>query len=410
MPSGFDERSANYVMAMINRGENVPLGVQNAAAKIQLGEGSDRDAKTVNNFLGNRSHGARALGRVRARVGRVGQSLASISRDVELLDQAQRTGGSTTVPQARLLNTITKEFDKLTKSKLVRSLAGDVAEAMGKNRVVAMRFLKFLGGAARLAGTTAAIAQIPFAIAERYFKTGRSVAQSMGRQLDLTRRLEIDPRTGAAIDKSARGHAGMRVGAIQAGLAALGLSDAQQRAAEEESAERKATIAALRGHLNMAGGNRTEEALADMAAAKGKTIGELTSEERAEALDAAGSDITRIENYRTDSQVKAQVDREFGGFGGARDRLFRDALATATFGIVQTTDQVKAVRTRELMIKRVAQVVKTLAQREQDLEISATKMRSARTPGESKAHRMALEQSEAEGTAYRSRHQAWSNR
>lgn len=408
MPNAFDQRAAAAIIGMQGKGENVPNDVLDAAARIQIGMGSESNVKLVHKFLGNKRGGGSALRKLRGKLKGAIQGAANISRDVELYDQASREGRSTSVAQARLVNTLTTELDKFTRSKLVRNVVSGVAQRLGADAGFAARMLKNIGRFARLGGAVATIAQIGVDLAESHLSQRKKIAEFQGSQKDLTRLLELDPRLGRRIEGAGRAIGYEQASAWQKLKAALGFGESLETDVNDVTTRLKKLRAVRRDQFARQGGGKVLAALARKAAETGGSISDLSSWQAKQAIDEALGNFGP-DTFRNDAVVNAQLDREFGGWDNVPAAGMRNYLSLYTFGLVKSESQMMELRRTELAVERMEQVIKYREARDKDRINAAAQMRAFRTPAQKLEHLVDQQRNLAQWNQYRSRHKAWSN-
>lgn len=382
----FAQDLARSIMASAVKGQNVPMDVQNAAERVQLGAGTRADLAIMMKFRGLRRTGAGAIrGAVRG-LRMFGQSVENISREASILEG--RADKGTSVDRARFVQSILGEVEKYSKTKLVKELAKDFAVNIGRDGVAASRFMSMFRGALRLGGSVAMVGAAALEWWEARTHRDDSINAARGRNIDAYRSSYVSMDRKAEIHKEALkryGYEGVLFGNAR-------LDDVGDRAAakyaEEQTEEELKFIKARRDNAKLLGVD-TGAVLAREAAKRGVSVQELTPRERAEIIDAAVDPRLNQRQYLYDEQTQRQLDYEFGTV------------------LLPKTERQREQRRFEIARERA---MKDIEKRKEAVEAArevAMKMRESRTAGERLEHSRAQANARAEFTSFASRHKTW---
>lgn len=196
------------------------------------------------------------------------------------------TAGTSAAGRANITLQITKDIEQALKTKLVKTLALSVSKYLGENPAASKLFLRSLGAGLRIGGAVATVALLGIEAADSYFETRRRAAKADIASLNLKRALQIDGRqtktTEAAIDFATKGSASV---VDQLGDD-FGVSANVKEEAEQTKQNYYKNLTKARGRLGELGINENR-VLADGAHRLGKTVGQLSDEERQSILDEA---------------------------------------------------------------------------------------------------------------------------
>lgn len=420
MASRLERNLAASVFKLQKRGSNVPPAIRAAARRVLQRKDSKSDVENIRRWLGISRSGTGAAGRVGKRFQRVQGQVFSVSRDLEQIRGAQERGESTTLQTARLFQNLNFQVQRAIKTKWAKQAAEKGAQFLGKDPVVAGRFLKALGRGLRLGGLVATATSAAFAVAEGFFKRERERQQLVSKGLDLARQINLDPRLRRQIEQRQRDvferEQGVGARARDAVEKFLGFLPSGEVDIQKRLSRQIQTASAARRIAPQILGN-VDEILARTARAKNKFVGELTPRERAEALDNALQ--ARIDplQLRNDPRIQRQLTREMNllipGVGTTTfptvTAFFRNIASEKTFGLIQSESQVREARrielAKEFMEKEIARFQRLIEEANED----ARQIRQRRTPEEALAHRERIEFAAATWNSQRSRHKAWSN-
>lgn len=166
MPGGFDERNARVVLAMAERGEAVPIDVQDAAIRMQTGAAATGDSNKVARYLGNQRSGAGGIRKFRGRVQGVVNRFTRVGTSIEMAAIAAERQSGTVAANTALFNTSMQQLTDLSKSKFMRGMAQGMAEFMGRNPQVGVQFLKAITRGLRLGGAIGGTLLVGLGIAD----------------------------------------------------------------------------------------------------------------------------------------------------------------------------------------------------------------------------------------------------
>lgn len=304
----FGEGLAAKALSMAVRGDNVPLNVQQAAARVQGGSDRPSDVGLLREFLNVRRSGAkqtrRAIGAIRGST----QPILNTWRAYDNFQNVSARGGDTSGATLNLIRTMTREVESLTRGPAFRRLAEETGRWLGKSALgqrlgisaaSGIRGARSLTRAAGMAGLgiEAAVAGAQYGLQGWDARNYNQAAG--GLRFDLSRRYGINQnymtnqanRIKQGVVSSQSGFGYIRHGLSEA-LGDLPLvghlfaSDDVQKEADEKLKARAELINKARSRSSDYG---VDALMAQIAAAKRKGIpfSELTEYEKNEAVDNA---------------------------------------------------------------------------------------------------------------------------
>lgn len=403
---GVENALANKIFRLQKQsGGNVPGEVVAAARRQKEGTASQADHDAMRSYLGIHRSGASAIGKGQKFLNKVGGKISNIQTQIQLAQGAE--GSQAVVAQSRLVSTAINELNSLTKSKGVNKIVDKVASFVTKDPAAGGRFLKALGRGLRLGGVVGTILFAGIAAGTALFEARGKLAQSVGAIKDLARQFATDPRITAAVEKQVYGIAssgklldpkiaGRVVGRIP-GMGALGalVTDYLEADIAEEAKNLQQQTLDARGKARGALldlGAHPGILLAEFASRRGKTVGELTPQERNEAVDQFIADQYDFSKFGDSNYVEGEMAK----------RVPLQKAYDAIFGLEQS-------RRDKFSLEYSNRLLKSAAQRANERKRVAEATRLARDPAENFRMRVEQEEADARWTSHRSRHRAWQN-
>jgi hypothetical protein len=406
--SRIEKNLAGRVFNLQKQAGRVPPAVLASARRILQNASGQGDVDNVRQYLGISKSGASALGKVGKKLARIQGAAFSISQDIELLQHAAQDGRPTAVATARLIGNLNDQVQQAIKSRWAQRTAEAAAKLLGRDPVIAGRLLKAVGRGLRLGGLVVTAAMGAAEVAERFFENRRQAGAAISARKDLARQLQMDPRLARAEESlSEEAVLGAR-GKARTVLDWLGFKGGSEQEITKRQTERLRQLEQARrlaSHL----GVDVDATLAQTAARKGKTIGELTGRERSEAIDEAVRDKTpTLESMKNSTMVNRQLEREFGKVGSwGQLGLFAKEVGS-TFGLTQTPEQALAERRDQLAREMLGKALAVMEKRQEEIDQLAQQMKAQRSPAQQQMHRDRMDRAESEFNSHRSRHRAWS--
>ena len=396
---------AKRILAAAQKGEAVPQQVQESAKRTYLGNGRPSDIGIMQEYMGERRSGARKLKRVAGGIRLLGHSIESVSREAAILSSGQKSP----VDQARFVSTVLGEVERYTKTKVVKDVAVSAAEMLGKSPRMAARFMNAFRGALRLGGAAALVASAGVEIAEHYFASANQDGRARSRGIDVGQSLNIDPRARRAAEEAQRARYARDAGGIRK-LYDYFFEGAKETEITEQTEQQLMLKAGARRHAKTLGVD-VPGVLAREAKRKGKSVFELTDGERAQAIDEAMGARISSRQIHDESQVQAQLDREFGGFFQGALNLARDSRHIGSFGLLKSTDDLRRAREEELRTLFTGKTLEALDHRIKDRAEKLARWRAvgvypdSMSPAQALAERRRQQFAQAGARSFRSRHQ-----
>ncbi|MCZ7648117.1 MAG: hypothetical protein M5U26_23135 [Planctomycetota bacterium] len=325
MNDAFEIRMAKRVLKGM-KGNTSPSLQQREVAKscrlIISRRGTPDDVQRVRNYSGDKKGIASPIGAVTKRINKVLQPLSRFTEAVDSLSALKASGQGTTAAEQRLLKTVVGEFEKFRKSQFVKVTAKNVVKLFGRDPALAGAFLKSVGRITRGVGAVGAVGLGVLQGFEHFYQQRRLGAQATSRTIDATRALNTDARISGNIRRKALARVkaadfftknGTGIGVIDEYI-----ENRRAQAAEEEAKKEADAIGAARPALQEFGLDPLT-VLGEFARKRGKTVSNLTENERNDAIDNA-----LIEKNRNDRNLKTNAEAYVAG--ELKKRLFYEEV------------------------------------------------------------------------------------
>jgi hypothetical protein len=374
--------------------------VAKSARLILDGKGSAADVQKVRQATNTFKSGAGRVRQFQRTYNNVFGSVSRIQQSVQLADLARESGKGTSVANARVIQTVSREIDGLIKTKFVRDGVKTVANAIGANPRVAANFLKTISRGLKLGGAIVGTAMIGFDVAESYFDNRKRGASATGAIRDSIKQAQIDQRYGRQIERQIRQQVLDSQSELEKVKDNLGFDGGTEEEIAKKAKERIDLVQRARSSL----GSRENEVLAEVAAKKGKTVDELTDKERNEALDAETKDTLNPSVYMNDDDIEKKLQNEF--HIGERVKNLGLRWNPLTRGFTTDINTKMQKRRMELAEEKAKNQIIYREKQKKDAETHAKQIRKRREedPVENLKYRLEQQQAESDLKNYRSRH------
>ncbi len=365
MASKWGVINARNVLGLSQRGESVPLNIEQAAVRVLQGGGSSGDEAALKRFLGIRRNGASGVRGLTGMAGTLTRPVQNLVRSYEQVADVAARGGSTTQANIRFIQTIQREFTGVLRTKAAKWTADTVAKTIRKSEVLekavksalgiqgagslrganilsSMRGLLSMGSAALGVGAVAAGA---WQAGEEYFKRRGAVESARGRMYDMSRQIGGSRSLSRMDDVMSRQILSANQNIYSKALSFLGINKGLEDSIAQMANARKQTRANARDNARLIGVD-VGAVLARVAAKRGRSIDQLTEQERLWALDEAIKSKLNQQDFRTQATRRAAYEMWWakrlsavffeGGAGAALEQRIQEHLQKLEEGWIRS--------------------------------------------------------------------------
>jgi hypothetical protein len=369
----YSNLTKNLAGKILRMGPTVPPEIQELASDAVNGIGGHNEGdlrEKLRGYLGIHRSGAT---RIKRFINSARTAVTNAARVGVMMDVAQRGGMTGAVAKADIIQAGADAANNVTKNKTVQSIAIAVAAKFAADAGLGLRFLRSIGRIARMGGAIGTAAMIAVGFKSEQIAAAQAAAKAQGKSFDAAaaaRVRELAPEARRRLATQVDDERGLFTRAKNW----LGLSTTDEEKTRRQS-EYFQAIANARSTLGRSGVNVTDK-LGAYAAERGKSIGQLSEAERAEALneDAKREYRRRWNSKEAEAYARSQLDRRpwhekfldnslLPAEKAARFNRFRDEFAQ------KSLRGTEALQSSAAMGEAVAKYRKTLSAAEM-LEIS----------------------------------------